>query len=350
MFRSTKKRPIATAQRIRLQTSQDEDDDEDATGIGALNRVDRTSSKKLSKLKSRTVVTRSFDDKLDDDGKPSKRRKGRGLGYGGGFNAVDESNNVEDDRGERSAPISSSSAYDKESLAKLLDEQRAALVPPQPAVDDDDAVVVMAPYNDMAVNKRATQNNSRDSFDGPKQNLLNTASLAPQHDSVPSEDFLAFSSTNVHNESPPILTGDEALSFVQRLEKGENDSFRGITHGDQNADDAEIQEYLARKKEQPSMEDSGAEDNWEAQVTRHAGVVSKNNPSSSLTAEPMPSAIHADLDSTTIRQRSGKPIAVLDQLRAQIQETLEPKQQSGMKQKSQRHNPPWNFTNHGARD
>jgi len=354
MFRSTnKKRSNASATRVRRLAKEDDDDDGDGDA-NALNLFSNT-SKKETKNKKRGVVsttnisatTSSTKNTMrtsfaaaaaadDDDGdeggdllqRRSKKKKG-GMGFGGGFSIND--NISRDNDGEDDHPPSESPtlmAYDKDTLDRLKAEQTAD-VPTVAAAAAETEVPFLAP----------TVNRQQQAFawDQPPAQPPMSYPQQPPPAAGPSSqqqvfpDFMPLLNNN--NEEPTILTGAEALSFMQQQQG--STMAQELYEGEDDTDVGTFWDAQQQQQQQvPAAPEDERADNqaWEAEVVRRAGVMPSLDTAATnnTTADSSAAAIGANNAinlmvptlSTDIHV-SGKRLAILSHLKEQIQETLD---------------------------
>jgi hypothetical protein len=231
MFRTTKKKPKPRT----IRTSAEVDDDEEDTLSAAPTKILR---------KPNRTVVRSLE--VEGGGKKKKRRTTGGLGFGG---APSSYNGEEEETGASEITIAkqkdldqsttASVSYGKEALSKLKSEQKFKA---RVAEDEEKGVAVSARVKD----------------DGKLENSLPA--------------YMPLDGNEQPSDEPTILTGEEAMSFNQ---KGTPPSI---------AQDLE-EDIEMTHSHSNEVEDSS---DWEAEVTRRAGIHQSagNSTSSTFSSQP----------------------------------------------------------------
>jgi hypothetical protein len=232
MFRTTKKKPKPRT----IRTSAEVDDDEEDT-------LSATPAKRILSKPNRTVV-RSLE--VEGGGKKKKRRTTGGLGFGGAPSSV---KGEEEETGASETFIAkqtdldqsatTSVSYGKEALSKLKSEQK---VKARTTEDEEKGAAVSV----------------RAKYDGKLGNS--------------SPDYIPLDGKEQPSDEPKILTGEEAMSFNQ---KGTPPSIAEDLEEDIEMTDPHSNE----------VEDSS---DWEAEVTRRAGIHQSagNSKSSTFSSQP----------------------------------------------------------------
>lgn len=338
MFRSTtKKRSKATA-RVRHLDEDDEhgDGDDDAN---ALNLFANNSNKKEKKKRKRglvgnnkntasasipksTVQTTSFtaaaaDEDGDDLLQRSSSIKKGGMGFGGSFSTEDDNKGSEEDHTQRSATL----AYDQDTLNKLKALQTAN-VPAATRATGTAPIAVPAMNRQPQTFAWDQQQPAAQSQQQPMSYTQQQPAPAAAADSQP--PFPEYMPLNSNDAEPTILTGAEALSFMQQQQ---GSAMAQDLYGGDDTDMGTFWDAQRQERAAPADADNQA---WEAEVIRRAGVVPSQDTTaatSNVTAESNTAMgnntnLMVPTLSTDINV-SGKRLAILGHLKEQIQETLE---------------------------
>jgi hypothetical protein len=264
MFRTTtKKKPKPRT--IRASAEVDEDNDEDTLSAPPT---------KILRKPNRTVV-RSLE--VEGGGKKKKRRTTGGLGFGG---APSSSKGEEKETGDSETAISkqndldqsttASVSYGKDALSKLKSEQKFKA---RATEDEEKGVAVSAKVKD----------------NGELGNSLPA--------------YIPLDGKEQPSDEPTILTGEEAMSFNQ---KGTSPSI-----AEDLEEDVEMTHPYSNENEESSE--------WEAEVTRRAGIhQSAGNSTSSTFSSPPPRKVSI----AHLRANISSTIALLQKQREDLERAL----------------------------
>jgi hypothetical protein len=286
MFRTTKKRSKPASSRVRLLDQEDGEDRE-------VNLLERTKAKRSSQHKANHTRVRPFEEPeeaLVVETTTSKRRKttktAGGLGFGG-LAATEPNDSVDDDVG--------ATTYDRDALSKLLAEQKYYVKSPE---KDKPLTSNLAPQTSLPSRKVG--------------GFMDTSGL-PDDRPLNSKDR-----SRPIDASATILTGDEAMSYVEQQQQGNLD-FIFQDNGNLERNGYEMASVLGSRVQHHHPQEETT-DAWEAQVTRRAGLL----PSSKAKAMPvtgwMPSP---EGKGETATSSNGNPLATIGQLRTQISEVVQ---------------------------
>lgn len=309
MFRATKKRSKPATSRVRLLDEEDEEERE-------LNHLDGQKTMKSLQRKPNRTVVRSFNEGdnseeaalvVDKTNTSKRRKKNKAGGVGFGGLAATGTNNVDDD------DTCSATYYDRDALAVLLAEQKSYFKWDEPLTSEPPQ---FEPLRTLSLHGDDAGMNASFAF----------PDCLPLTADNPSRSMDAFAE---------ILAGDEALSFIEKEQIVEDYA----SHDDfMNGTGMERPSTLEHQVQQQQVqEDTGTSDLWETEVTRRAGLL----PPSKNKATPLTCLMPSAEESGEMAVgHSGKTLAILDQLRAQLRVTVEQlnDQQSDMERRMERRN------------
>jgi hypothetical protein len=344
MFRSTHKKRSKAATRVRVLDDNEEGDDEEGNA-NALNIKKKREKKKRGEGKRPTPVAAAFPYYYDDGAsevnhgvtingnsnreESSKRKKAKtsgGLGFGGAF--------VDGQPGDERDSDLATFTYDRNTLSKLMAEQQQSMYARRPSDADrpqeDTATSQATPYRQLQQTFAWEQPSAASSL----QNTQRQQQRQQYGDSWPSSqpfpDFLPLKNTtdkdiarvdfyNTTVDEPTILTGAEALSFMQEQNRGDSSMGSRVQPDDLYETDADVTSGAWSTAQ--AIADNTA---WEAEVTRRAGLLPSADTENTTMGGVIGDTLMVPTLSTDGNVGSGTTrLHLLDQLQVQIQGTLE---------------------------
>ena len=276
-----------------------------------------------------------------------KKQRRTGFGFGGGTTTTTTTTSTTTSRSDQPRIMNDDddddnnnngmNLYSKESLSKLLNEQK---LQPQPKPSTGSDVSFEAASIQLST---------------PASNTINPPTTTNNETDM-NEDYIPFQLPVLRNENnnrSEILTGDEALAFVERQdstidEHSDNDTATMKNH---EKDENDILHHPVMAPPSSVLhhnelkDDINHEEEWEAEVIRRAGITT-SSATPTPNAPPPPPPYHRtneitttsnSIDGTLKRDRKN-PIELLKQLRTQITMTIEKMQhnQTDLERQNQR--------------